>query len=77
MAATVGFITIVRGLPIEIEGPSLDRLANETIAVARQHALSVYDASYLDLAMREGLPLATRDQLLRAASRAAGVELFE
>ncbi len=31
----------------------------ELVASARRHALSSYDASYLDLALREGLPLAT------------------
>jgi predicted nucleic acid-binding protein len=46
-------------------------------ATARTHQLSAYDAVYLDLARREGLPLATLDQRLRAAAKTAGVELFQ
>lgn len=45
--------------------------------LARQHGLSAYDASYLVLALRLSLPLATRDRALRAAARAAGVPLLE
>ena len=40
--------------------------------LARAHRLTIYDASYLDLALRRGLPLATGDALLRAAAGAAG-----
>jgi predicted nucleic acid-binding protein len=35
-----------------------------------------YDAAYLDLAVVEGLPLATLDKNLRAAAKRAGVELL-
>jgi predicted nucleic acid-binding protein len=38
--------------------------------------LSSYDAAYLDLALVEGLPLATLDKNLRAATKRAGVELL-
>lgn len=44
---------------------------------ARTHQLSAHDAVYLELARREGLPLATLDQRLRAAAKTAGVELFQ
>ncbi len=36
------------------------------------HGLSVYDASYLELALREAIPLATLDAELAAAARAEG-----
>jgi predicted nucleic acid-binding protein len=42
---------------------------------ARAFHLSSYDATYLELARRSGLPLATLDQPLRAAAAQAGVEL--
>ena len=45
-------------------------------SVARTRALSSYDAAYLELAVRLGLPLATLDRELRAAAEAEGVELF-
>jgi len=52
----------------------VDRLPNENalLRLARAHRLSVYDAAYLELAQREGLPLATLDADLRRA--AAGEE---
>ncbi len=37
-----------------------------------QHGLTVYDATYRELASREGLPLVTKDVGLRAAARRAG-----
>jgi len=43
--------------------------------LALEHGLTAYDAAYLDLAMRRGLPLATADARLRAACRTAGVTL--
>lgn len=42
---------------------------------ARTFQLSAYDAVYLELARREGLPLATLDEQLRAAATRAGVSL--
>lgn len=45
------------------------------LELARRFDLSAYDASYLELAMRRGLPLATRDVSLARAARAAGIPL--
>jgi predicted nucleic acid-binding protein len=56
---------------VDEEGP---RLARETIsALARKHSLSVYDAVYLELALRRELPLASRDSALNKAAKRAGV----
>lgn len=44
-------------------------------ALAARHGLTVYDASYLELAVRTALPLATLDRQLRQAALAAGVPL--
>jgi predicted nucleic acid-binding protein len=43
--------------------------------ISRQHSLSVYDAAYLELAMRLGIPLATRDKVLAAASQSLDLYL--
>lgn len=45
-------------------------------AIARRMQISLYDAVYLELAFRTGLPLATRDQRLRTAAKALGVSEF-
>jgi predicted nucleic acid-binding protein len=45
-------------------------------AMARRYRLNIYDAAYLELALRTGLPLATRDEKLARAAEQAGVTLF-
>jgi predicted nucleic acid-binding protein len=47
-----------------------------TLGLSARFNLTVYDAAYLELAMRRGLPLATLDRDLRAAATAAGVPLL-
>jgi predicted nucleic acid-binding protein len=49
------------------------RNAREVLALARAFQLTVYDACYLELAKRAGLPLATLDKSLRAAAAKAGI----
>jgi predicted nucleic acid-binding protein len=48
---------------------------SETLNLADQHRLTLYDAAYLELARRRGLPLATLDPELRAAAVSANVAL--
>lgn len=43
--------------------------------LAEQHGLSVYDATYLEVALRRGLPLGSRDRALVAVARQRGVTL--
>ena len=56
----------------------LDRLpeADAVVRLARTHRLSVYDAAYLELAQREGLPLAALDADLRRAAAKEGIALL-
>ena len=60
-------------LPIAIDRPGA--APADLIALARRYELSSYDSSYLELALRLRLPLATRDRRLTAAARVAKVEL--
>jgi predicted nucleic acid-binding protein len=60
---------------IEVEAGSL--LVEKVLALARTFQLTAYDAAYLELALREGLPLATLDNRLRAAAGKAGVPLLK
>jgi predicted nucleic acid-binding protein len=46
------------------------------MGLAREHGLTVYDAAYLEVALRLVLPLATLDHALAAAAPSAGVELL-
>jgi predicted nucleic acid-binding protein len=66
----------VLSLPIEIDRDTTRRVAGETTGLARQHGLTVYDAAYLELAMRLGATLATSDAALARAARKAGVGLL-
>ena len=54
-----------------------NRLAFSTLSeLAARNSLSVYDATYLELARRKSLPLGTRDEPLKAAAKKAGIELL-
>jgi predicted nucleic acid-binding protein len=66
-------LALLAALPIQ-----LDHGANETalLALARQHQLTAYDAAYLELAQRENVALATLDEALIRAARAAGVPVI-
>ena len=70
------FLELVAGLPVYVEQESPARMLTDILSLARECRLSTYDASYLDLAMRAGLPLATQDQALASAARKCGVPLF-
>jgi predicted nucleic acid-binding protein len=61
-------------LPIDIDPDSYERVLDTVLPVADQHGLSVYDAMYLELALRRGLPLATLDRKLIEAANTAGIE---
>jgi predicted nucleic acid-binding protein len=58
---------------------SIDRLPDEggIFQLARRHGLTVYDASYLELAKRVAVPLATLDRKLAAAAKLEGVNLID
>jgi len=72
----VRFLSLVQSLPIIVEQESSGRMLIEIVALAREHRLSTYDASYLDLAMRRGLPLATQDKALASAAKKCGLSIF-
>jgi predicted nucleic acid-binding protein len=74
-AAQAVFLERLRLLPIAIEHRPATWLAQQILPLARTYKISAYDAAYLELAIREGLPLATLDDDLRRAACAAGVEL--
>jgi predicted nucleic acid-binding protein len=70
------FVELLGALPIVVEEVPFELATSDVLSRAREHGLSAYDAAYLDLAMRKGLPLATRDSTLRAACRKAGVSMM-
>lgn len=75
-ADAVRFLSLLRQLPIVVMEETASRIFGEILSLARQQRPSVYDATYLDLAMRSGLPLATQDTVLREAAARCGVKVY-
>jgi predicted nucleic acid-binding protein len=69
------FLQSLADLPIEIENPSRAQMFSSVRMLMSQYGLTAYDASYLELAIRHGLPIAAFDNALARAAVAAGTEL--
>ena len=69
------FLLMLLAQPISVVDPSSEQTFQAVLDLARDQQLTVYDAMYLDLALREGLPLASLDDPLRAAADRVGVAL--
>jgi predicted nucleic acid-binding protein len=63
-------------LPINLDAETDRHAWGATARLAERHALTLYDASYLELALRRSLPLATLDRELRIAAKAETVTLL-
>ena len=72
----VRVIAFLRELPISLDGHTAEQAWSTIAALAERRRLTLYDAAYLELALRTGLPLATLDADLKKAAQAAGVEPF-
>ena len=66
----------LRALPINVDSSDRARTFDSIMPLAVALGVTTYDASYLELALRRSLPLATIDQRMTAAASAAGVPLF-
>ncbi len=69
-------LDVVLSLPVEVDPDTVGHVAGETAGLARQYGLTIYDAAYLELAMRRGAALATSDADLARAAKKAGVALL-
>ncbi|MGZ3470566.1 MAG: type II toxin-antitoxin system VapC family toxin [Isosphaeraceae bacterium] len=76
-AETARFLAILGAFPITVDEQTVAHAWTDTMHLARAHNLSSYDAAYLELAIRLGLPLAALDGKLKTAAGAMGVPLFE
>lgn len=76
-ADALRFIELVRTLPITVDQVSLERTLGTILTLAHALAITSYDASYLDLASREGLALATQDRRLGEAAARHGIPLVQ
>ena len=69
-------LALLYRLPIAIDPDTATHVWSATQAIAESHDLTAYDAAYLELAMRLGLPLATLDRKLATAAGKVGVPLL-
>jgi predicted nucleic acid-binding protein len=76
LTQTAAFLAELDLAEIETEADSPRLRQSVVLALARSHRLTAYDATYLELALRRGAPLATFDRQLAEAARAAGVRVF-
>lgn len=70
------FISLLARLNLVTDNATAAHALGDTLNLARRHKLSAYDAAYLELALRTGLPLATLDASLAKAATSAGVVIF-
>jgi predicted nucleic acid-binding protein len=70
------FVAQLEGLAIVLDTENPARLFRRVLDLARQERLSGYDAAYLELAMRLGIPLATKDVELAEAARRLGADVL-
>jgi predicted nucleic acid-binding protein len=75
-ARSGAFLEMLEDVDIEVDSATFAHALSDTLQLARRYKLSAYDASYLELAMRLGLPLATLDEDLQKAAKKAGVKKF-
>lgn len=75
-AQSEAFLEMLGSMDISADAATFSKALADTLQISRRHRISAYDASYLELAMREGLPLATLDEDLRKAASKAGLKRF-
>ena len=75
-ARSEAFLTMLEEVGIEVDTATFTHVLSDTLQLARRYKLSAYDASYLELALRSGVPIATLDEDLQKAAKKAGVKKF-
>ena len=69
-------LQIIQMLGVQTDNETSAQVVHETVSLARQHGLTVYDATYLELTMRRNATLATADKQLEKAARSVGVKIL-
>jgi predicted nucleic acid-binding protein len=75
-ARSGAFLEMLEGVDIEVDEATFALALSDILQLARRYKLSAYDASYLELALRLGIPLATLDEGLQKVAKKAGVKKF-
>jgi predicted nucleic acid-binding protein len=75
-AHVIQSLELMSNLPIQIDEETAQRAFYETSQLAHAEKLTSYDASYLELSIRLGIPLATKDKILAKVAKKLGVGLL-
>ena len=75
-AHSQAFLELLESINPVVDEATFTRALSDNLQLARRYKLSAYDASYLELALRSGLPIATLDQDLLKAAAKTGVKRF-
>ena len=75
-ADIVQFLELINKLNIEIDNETSTKAFNEILSLAYSEKITTYDASYLELAMRKGVPLASKDLQLYKTAERLGIKLL-
>ncbi|MGI9289444.1 MAG: type II toxin-antitoxin system VapC family toxin [Pseudomonadales bacterium] len=70
------FIAQLESLPIQVDPMTAHQAFSRTLSLSKAYKLSSYDAAYLELAIREGLPIATLEKDLLKAAKKADVTIY-
>jgi predicted nucleic acid-binding protein len=76
-ADSLRFVRLLHDLPITFDQQTSQHALSETLTVGREQGLSSYDAAYLELAMRDGVAVATLEDGLKRAAEKCGVKLVQ
>lgn len=75
-ASMIQFLTLLGHLRIEVDNETSTRAFHEITSLAYSEKLTSYDAAYLELAMRRGIPLATKDSELSRVAKQLGISVI-
>ncbi len=75
-AASGHFIAMLSQLPIVVDSTEPERVLHDVISLARQYKLTSYDSSYIELAIRKGLPIASLDNAILKAAKDIQVQIM-
>jgi predicted nucleic acid-binding protein len=77
IAQAANWLSYLESLSITVDGETGKKAWADTLNLARAQKLSAYDASYLELALRLGLGIATLDKELKTAAKVVGVPIYK
>jgi predicted nucleic acid-binding protein len=69
-------LELIAALPITVDQETTIHAWRETLSLARTQGLTTYDAAYLELAIRRGIPLASKDEALLTAAKRLGMTVI-